>query len=285
MQLEDILTSERCYCHLEGVSKKRILMNISEKLGQQFVTLDESEVFNSIMAREPILKTWKLFIGGAFPRTESGRTMILWGVDDRVIAHCCQASRKDLRNTVEVARKALPGWWARDAYNRSQILYRIAEMAEGRTAELVDAIRGVPNTGTDRPPTAAEARKEVACGIDRLVAFAGWCDKYPQVIGSRNPVNGPYHDFTMPEPAGVCGVVAPNEPAFLGLVSHLAPVLAGGNVAIALASETNPLPAMVFAEICATSDVPAGVVDVLTGYRREILPEFADHRDIDAIEH
>ena len=235
------------------------------------------------MAREPILKTWKLFIGGAFPRTESGRTMILWGGDDRVIAHCCQGSRKDLRNTVEVARKALPGWWARDAYNRSQILYRIAEMAEGRTAELVDAIRSVPEAGTERAPTAATARKEVACGIDRLVAFAGWCDKFPQVIGSRNPVNGPYHDFTMPEPTGVCGVIAPNEPSFLGLVSDLAPVLAGGNVAIALASEANPLPAMVLAEICATSDVPGGVVNVLTGYRRELLPEFADHRDIDAI--
>ena len=235
------------------------------------------------MAREPILKTWKLFIGGAFPRTESGRTMILWNADDRVVAHCCQGSRKDLRNTVEVARKALPGWWARDAYNRSQILYRIAEMAEGRTAELVDAIRSVPETGTERAPTVARARREVARGVDRLVAFAGWCDKFPQVIGSRNPVNGPYHDFTMPEPTGVCGVIAPNEPSFLGLVSHLAPVLAGGNVAIALASETNPLPAMVLAEICATSDVPGGVVNVITGYRRELLPEFADHRDIDAI--
>jgi acyl-CoA reductase-like NAD-dependent aldehyde dehydrogenase len=235
------------------------------------------------MAREPILKTWKLFIGGAFPRTESGRTMILWGGDDRVVAHCCQGSRKDLRNTVEVARQALPGWWARDAYNRSQILYRIAEMTEGRTAELVDAIRSVPNHDSGQAPTAAVARKEVAVAIDRMVAFAGWCDKFAQVLGSRNPVNGPYHNFTMPEPTGVCGVIAPNQPTFLGLVSHLAPVLAGGNVAIALASELNPLPAMIFAEICATSDVPGGVVNILTGYRHEMIPEFADHRDIDAI--
>ncbi|MAD20267.1 MAG: aldehyde dehydrogenase [Planctomycetaceae bacterium] len=235
------------------------------------------------MARMEVLKTWKLFIGGSFPRTESGRTMILWGVDDRVVAHCCQGSRKDLRNTVEIARKALPGWWNRDAYNRGQILYRIAEMAEGRTAEIVDAIRSVPAPDGDRAPTLAAARREVARGIDRLVAFAGWCDKFPQVIGSRNPVAGPYHDFTMPEPTGVCGVVAPNAPSFLGLISHLAPVLAGGNVAVALASETNPLPAMVLAEICATSDVPGGVVNVITGYRRELLPEFADHRDIDAI--
>ena len=235
------------------------------------------------MAREPILKTWKLFIGGAFPRTESGRTMILWGGDDRVVAHCCQGSRKDLRNTVEVARQALPGWWARDAYNRSQILYRIAEMTEGRTAELVDAIRSIPNHDSGQAPTAAVARKEVAVAIDRMVAFAGWCDKFAQVLGSRNPVNGPYHNFTMPEPTGVCGVIAPNQPTFLGLVSHLAPVLAGGNVAIALASELNPLPAMIFAEICATSDVPGGVVNSLTGYRHEMIPEFADHRDIDAI--
>jgi len=235
------------------------------------------------MAREPILKTWKLFIGGAFPRTESGRTMILWGGDDRVIAHCCQGSRKDLRNTVEVARNALPGWWARDAYNRSQILYRIAEMAEGRTAELVDAIRAVRDPDSDQPPTAAVARKEVAVAIDRMVTFAGWCDKFAQILGSRNPVNGPYHNFTMPEPTGVCGVIAPNQPTFLGLITHLAPILAGGNVAIALASETNPLPAMVFAEICATSDVPGGVVNILTGYRREMISEFADHRDIDAI--
>ena len=235
------------------------------------------------MARMEVLKTWKLFIGGSFPRTESGRTMILWGVGDRVVAHCCQGSRKDLRNTVEIARKALPGWWNRDAYNRGQILYRIAEMAEGRTAEIVDAIRSVPAPDGDRAPTLAAARREVARGIDRLVAFAGWCDKFPQVIGSRNPVAGPYHDFTMPEPTGVCGVVAPNAPSFLGLISHLAPVLAGGNVAVALASEKNPLPAMVLAEICATSDVPGGVVNVITGYRRELLPEFADHRDIDAI--
>jgi acyl-CoA reductase-like NAD-dependent aldehyde dehydrogenase len=235
------------------------------------------------MPRLEILKTWKLFIGGAFPRTESGRTMILWGTEDQVVAHCCQGSRKDLRNTVEVARKALPGWWKRDAYNRGQILYRLAEMAEGRTAELVDAIRAVPNLDTGCAPTASQARKEIVCAVDRLVAFAGWCDKFPQVVGSRNPVNGPYHDFTMPEPTGVCGVIAPNQPTFLGLITHLAPILAGGNVAIALASETNPLPAMVFAEICATSDVPGGVVNILTGYRRELIPEFADHRDIDAI--
>lgn len=235
------------------------------------------------MPRLEILKTWKLFIGGAFPRTESGRTIVLENARGETLAHCCRASRKDLRNAVESARGALPGWWKRDAYNRGQILYRLAEMMEGRTAELVDAIRAVPNATTGRAPTAAQARKEVAASVDRLVAFAGWCDKFAQVVGCRNPVNGPYHDFTMPEPTGVCGAIAPEAPSLLGLIDAIAPMLAGGNVVIALASETNPLPAMVFAEICATSDVPGGVVNILTGHRDELLPEYAAHRDIDAI--
>ncbi len=235
------------------------------------------------MTREPILKTWKLFIGGAFPRTESGRTVIVRDARERVVAHCCRASRKDLRNAVEAARSALPGWWARDAYNRGQILYRMAEMAEGRASELADAIRTVPDAATGKVATAARARREVEASIDRLVAFAGWCDKYPQVIGCRNPVNGPYHDFTMPEPTGVCVAISPETPPLLGLVSVVAPMLAGGNVVVATASETNPLPAMVFAEICATSDVPGGVINILTGRRDELLPEVAAHRDIDAV--
>ena len=235
------------------------------------------------MPRLEILKTWKLFIGGAFPRTESGRTIVLENGRGETLAHCCRASRKDLRNAVEAARGALPGWWKRDAYNRGQILYRLAEMMEGRTAELVDAIRAVPNTTTGRAPTAAQARKEVAASVDRLVAFAGWCDKFAQVVGCRNPVNGPYHDFTMPEPTGVCGAIAPKTPALLGLVDAIAPMLAGGNVVVALASGTNPLPAMVLAEICATSDVPGGVVNILTGHHDELIPEYAAHRDIDAI--
>ena len=235
------------------------------------------------MTREPILKTWKLFIGGAFPRTESGRTVIVRDAKDRVVAHCCRGSRKDLRAAVESARSALPGWWNRDAYNRGQILYRMAEMAEGRAAELVDAIRVVPDARTGRSSTAAQARAEVERSIDRLVAFAGWCDKFPQVIGCRNPVNGPYHDFTMPEPTGVCVAISPESPSLLGLVSVVAPMLAGGKTVVAFASEVNPLPAMVLAEICATSDVPGGVVNILTGLREELLPEIAAHRDIDAV--
>ena len=229
------------------------------------------------MPRLEIAKTWKLFIGGAFPRTESGRTTILHDQKDRVVAHMCRGSRKDLRNSVEIARGALGGWAKRDAYNRGQILYRMAEMAEGRRAELVDAITA---TGDVRTPA---AKKEVDASIDRLVAFAGWCDKYAQVIGCRNPVNGPYHDFTMPEPTGVCGVISADDPPLLGLISYVAPMLAGGNTVIALASEDNPVPAMVFAEICATSDVPGGVVNIITGLHEELVPEFANHRDIDAI--
>lgn len=244
---------------------------------------DQAHHRSSPLPRVEVLKTWKLFIGGAFPRTESGRTMIIHDAQERVVAHCCRASRKDLRNAVESARKALPGWWARDAYNRGQILYRIAEMAESRATELADAIRAVPDGRTGRKATAAQARAEVARSTDRLVSFAGWCDKYPQVVGSRNPVSGPYHDFTMPEPTGVCVALAPELPSLLGLVSVIAPMLAGGNVVVALASGRNPLPAMTLAEILATSDVPGGVVNMLTGLREELIPECAAHRDIDAI--
>ena len=235
------------------------------------------------MSRVEVLKTWKLFIGGAFPRTESGRTLIIRDGRERVVAHCCRGSRKDLRNAIEAARKALPGWWSRDAYNRGQILYRIAEMAESRSAELIESVRAVPDVRTNRIPTAAQARTEVTRAVDRMVSFAGWCDKYPQVIGSRNPVAGPYHDFTMPEPTGVCIAVAPESPSLLGLVSVVAPMLAGGNVVVLVASERNPLPAMTFAEICATSDVPGGVVNILTGHREELIPEVANHRDVDAV--
>ena len=235
------------------------------------------------MTRIEVQKTWKLFIGGAFPRTESGRTIVISDAKGQVVAHCCRASRKDLRNAVETARKALPGWWGRDAYNRGQILYRLAEMAEARSSELVDSIRAAPDSSSGRHPTAAAARSQVEASIDRLVAFAGWCDKYPQVVGCRNPVNGPYHDFTMPEPTGVCAAILPDSSTLLGLVSVIAPMLAGGNVVVAMVGDGNPLPAMTFAEICATSDVPSGVVNILTGLRDELIPEIARHRDIDAI--
>ena len=156
-------------------------------------------------------------------------------------------------------------------------------MAEARASELVDAVRAAPDARSGRTTTAVAARSEVEASIDRLVSFAGWCDKYPQVVGCRNPVNGPYHDFTMPEPTGVCVAMIPSSPTLLGLVSVVAPMLAGGNVAIAMVDGANPLPAMTFAEICATSDVPGGVINILTGLREELVPEIAAHRDIDAI--
>lgn len=229
------------------------------------------------MSRLNVAKTWKLFLGGAFPRSESGRTTALMDSNDALVAHVARGSRKDLRNAVELARKALPGWAKRDAYNRGQILYRIAENTEQRHEELVSAIRVTGEL------SAREAKQEVQATIDRLVAFAGWCDKFAQIIGCRNPVVGPYHNFSMDEPTGVCGVIAADDPPLLGMVSFVAPMLVGANTVVVLASEDNPLPAMVFGEICATSDVPGGVVNILSGLHEELIEEFASHRDIDAI--
>lgn len=227
--------------------------------------------------RLEVAKTWKLFVGGAFPRSESGRSLAVVDPAGRTIAHACLASRKDLRDAVEAARRAQPGWAARSAYNRGQILYRMAEMAEGKRDELVRAIRAT--TGA----TAAAARRETDASIDRLVSFAGWCDKFAMLLGSHNPVAGPYYDFTVPEPTGVVAIVPPDEPALLALVSLLAPALAAGNAVVVVAGDRHPLPAAALGEICATSDVPAGVVNVLTGRRAELLEPIAAHRGIDAV--
>jgi len=213
--------------------------------------------------RVPVRKTYKLFIGGEFPRSESGRSYPVEG------AWLARASRKDVRDAVRAGRGALDGWSGRTAYNRAQVLYRVAEIMEGRRQQFVD--EGAP-------------WDEVEAAIDRWVWYAGWADKVHQVIGTVNPVAGPFFDFTIPEPVGVVGVAAPEEPALLGLVSRLAPVLAGGNVAVVLASEASPRSAVTLAEVLATSDVPAGVVAVLTGYKAELLPWLAAHRDIDAID-
>lgn len=229
------------------------------------------------MARVTVLKTYKLFIGGKFPRTESGRSMPIENTRGDETTHLCRASRKDLRNAVEAATKALGGWSTRTAYNRGQILYRMAEMLEARGDELVTAIRETESV----TPTAA--RREVACAVDRLVSFAGWTDKYAQIIGCHNPVAGPYYNFTVPEPTGVIGLVAPNTPSLLGLVSLMAPALAAGNVVVLIASEKHPIPAAVFGEVCATSDVPGGVVNILTGYRKELMEPLASHREVAAI--
>jgi acyl-CoA reductase-like NAD-dependent aldehyde dehydrogenase len=215
------------------------------------------------MARLPVKKTYKLFIGGAFPRSESGRTYEAQG------QNVARASRKDLRDSVVAARQAQAKWASATAYNRGQVLYRIAEMMEARASEFADLCTG---------------KQEVERAIDRWVWYAGFADKLAQAIGSANPVAGPYFNFTVPEPTGVVGIVAPDEPPLLGLVSRVAPALTGGNAVIAVASETQPLAAIELAEALATSDVPGGVVNILTGYRAELAPWLAAHMDVNAID-
>jgi acyl-CoA reductase-like NAD-dependent aldehyde dehydrogenase len=215
------------------------------------------------MTRVPVKKTYKLFVGGAFPRSESGRT---YEAEEHNIA---QASRKDLRDAVRAARSALPKWAGMTTYNRGQVLYRVAEMMEARGSELAELCEG---------------RREVDRATDRVVWYAGWTDKLAQVLGGANPVAGPYFNFTVPEPTGVVGIVAPREPALLGLVTRLAPVLAGGNAAVVVASEAHPRAAIELAEVLATSDVPGGVVNILTGRRAELAPHLAAHLDVDALD-
>jgi len=213
--------------------------------------------------RLPVRKTYKLFIGGAFPRSESGRTYEAEG------QNVARASRKDVRDAVRAARSAFPKWAGATAYNRGQVLYRLAEMIESRAAEFAELSTG---------------REEVERSIDRVVWYAGWADKLAQVLGASNPVAGPYFNFTLPEPTGVVGVVAPAEPPLLGIVSRVAPVIVGGNATVVLASEERPLAAVELAEAIATSDVPGGVVNVLTGFRSELAPWLAAHVDVNALD-
>jgi acyl-CoA reductase-like NAD-dependent aldehyde dehydrogenase len=215
------------------------------------------------VSRLPVKKTYKLFIGGAFPRSESGRTYDAEG------QNVARASRKDVRDAVRAARGAQPGWAAATAYNRGQVLYRVAEMVEARIVEFGELSSG---------------REEVERAIDRIVWYAGWADKLPQVLGGSNPVAGPYFNFTVPEPTGVVAVLAPDEPALLGLVSRLVPPLVAGNAVVAVASETQPLAAVELAEAIATSDVPGGVVNILTGRRADVAPTLASHMDVNAID-
>lgn len=228
--------------------------------------------------RLDVRKTYKLFIGGAFPRSESGRTFPVDGRDGATLANAPLGSRKDLRDAVASARSAQSGWAGRTAYNRAQILYRIAEMLDGRRAQFVDELARSVRT-TDIEPDA-----EVATSVDRWVWYAGWADKIAQVAGGANPVAGPYFNLSVPEPSGVVVVVAPDEPPLLGLVSRLAPVIVSGNTAVVVASETAPLPALTFTEVLATSDLPGGVVNLLTGRRDELVPPAAGHRDIDVLD-
>jgi acyl-CoA reductase-like NAD-dependent aldehyde dehydrogenase len=224
------------------------------------------------MNRLPINKTPKVYVGGAFIRSESGRVFPVQSKDGKFLANLPQCTRKDLRNAVEAAAKAGPGWAKRTPYNRGQILYRLAEMMETRSAELAEAIA----LGRD----GEAARNEVNAAIDRVVYFAGWADKYEQVLGNVNPVAAPYFNFTITEPMGVVGLIAPAEMPLLGLVSLFAPVIVSGNVVVALASEASPFVATVLGEMLATSDLPGGVVNLLTGFHKELLPTFATHEHI-----
>lgn len=228
--------------------------------------------------RLPVLKTYKLYIGGKFPRTESGRTMT--ATDAKTgdhLAHFCHASRKDLRDAVRAARSAQSHWGSSTAYLRGQILYRMAEMLESRRETFATELR--QGSGLSE----AKAFEEVDASIDRLVWFAGWTDKLSQVYGNVNPVAGSYFNFTTPEPTGVVGIFAPDSPALLGLISSMASTILSGNSCIVLASETCPLPSISLAEVLATSDLPGGVVNILTGHRAELAPWLAEHRDVNAV--
>jgi acyl-CoA reductase-like NAD-dependent aldehyde dehydrogenase len=227
--------------------------------------------------RLDVKKTYKLYIGGKFPRSESGRYLSAKSAAGAHLDNYAHASRKDFRDAVVAARKAVDGWSKATAYNRGQILYRAAEMLQNRAAELVNEI--ARSTGI----SAAKAQREVTLAIDRLVYFAGWTDKYQQVFGSVNPVATSHFDFTTPEPTGVVVVLAPDEPSLLALVSLAAPVVLSGNAAIVIPSEKFPLPAATFAEILATSDLPGGVVNILTGKRAELVSHIAGHLDVNAI--
>jgi len=226
--------------------------------------------------RLAVRKTYKLYIGGQFPRSESGRSYVVSAADGTPLANAVRGSRKDLRDAVRAARAAFPGWAARTAMNRGQILYRVAELLEGRRSQLVDEVAAAEG------PDGAEV--SVDRSIDRLVWYAGWADKISQTLGTVNPVSASYFDFSIPEPTGVVGIIAPESSSLLGLVSRLAPVIVSGNTALVLASETRPLPAVTLTEILATSDVPGGVINLLTGRRAELVPWLAGHMDVNAID-
>ncbi|HEV8648149.1 MAG TPA: aldehyde dehydrogenase family protein [Actinomycetes bacterium] len=228
--------------------------------------------------RLDVRKTYKLYIGGRFPRTESGRSYLVTEAKGKAWANACRASRKDVRDAVVAARKAFPGWAGLTAYNRGQVLYRVAEMLEGRREQFVDEVARSEGT------THRQAADAVAKAVDRWVWYAGWADKLAQVFGSANPVAGPYFNFSVPEPTGVVGLVAPAESSLLGLVSRLAPIVVSGNTAVVLAAEARPLPAVTLAEVLATSDVPGGVVNVLTGFTAELVGPLAAHMDVNALD-
>ena len=229
-------------------------------------------------ARIAVRKTYKLYIGGAFPRSESGRSYVVTDHKGVFLANAALASRKDARDAVTAARKAFAGWSAATAYNRGQVLYRVAELLEGRRAQFAAEVRAAEGVGV------RQAEAVVDATIDRWVWYAGWADKLAQVRGAANPVAGPYFNFSLPEPTGVVAVIAPQASSLLGFVSVVAPAVVSGNTVVALASERFPLPAVSQSEVLATSDVPGGVINVLTGRTAEIAPWLASHMDVNAID-
>lgn len=238
--------------------------------------LEKAQTNGAPKKRLEILKTYKIYIGGKFPRTESGRYYIAENGDKEKLANVCLSSRKDFREAVVAARSAFGDWGSRAAFNRGQILYRIAEMLEGRKAQFIDEL-------IKQDTTKEEAENEVLLSIDRLIYYAGWCDKFQQLYSSVNPVASSHFNFSTPEPTGVVSIIAPQASSLLGLVSVIAPVIAGGNTCIVLASFTKPLCAVTFAEVLNSSDVPGGVVNILTGKIAELASYFADHMDVNAL--
>ena len=232
----------------------------------------------AVPTRIAVRKTYKLYIGGAFPRSESGRSYVVTDQKERFLANAALASRKDARDAVTAARKAFGGWSAATAYNRGQVLYRVAELLEGRRVQFVSEVRAAEGLG------ARQGEAVVDAAIDRWVWYAGWADKLAQVRGAANPVAGPYFNFSLPEPTGVVAVIAPQASSLLGFVSVVAPAVVSGNTVVAVASERCPLPAVSLSEVLATSDVPGGVINVLTGRTEEIAPWLASHMDVNAID-
>ncbi len=257
---------------MEKTSIKKSSLSISEN-GLSGRTPSEEKKKSS--GRLEVLKTYKIYIGGQFPRTESGRYYIPTNAAGKKLANVCLSSRKDFRDAVVAARGAVSDWSGRAAFNRSQILYRMAEMLEGRKAQFIDEL-------IQQDSSKAKAEKEVNLAIDRLIHYAGWCDKFQQLFSSVNPVASSHFNFSVPEPTGVVSIVAPQSDSLLGLVSVIAPVIAGGNTCVVLASETKPLCAVTFAEVLNSSDLPGGVVNILTGKPTELVSWFVEHMDVNA---
>ena len=229
-------------------------------------------------SRIDVRKTYKLYIGGAFPRSESGRSYVVNDSKGKFLANAAHASRKDARDAVLAARKAFPGWSGKTAYNRGQVVYRIAEVLEGRRVQFVEDVQRSEGLAK------RQAEAAVDLSIDRLVWYAGWADKVTQVVGGANPIAGPYFNFSLPEPTGVVAIVAPQDSSLLGLVSVVAPAMVTGNTVVVVTSHERPLPAITLSEVLATSDVPGGVVNVLTGSAAEVAPWLASHMDVNAID-